>query len=1203
MPDQRTELVRKMIAEGTSDNDILATLKVYDSKKKVETKPAPTRGGYKFLSDVGDATLGLVKGFGRQISDVTGVLSGNPYGMVTSASEQAEGVKSNYQKAKEIGGFEGGARKLALPLDLIGIPATQTAEDIIGGNYGAALVHGALAIGGSAGLSRVIPRGRYNPSLAKTPKPIPRITREDRLLGPATNPEMVGTAPYPVERIHPGATRTPEIPERPNSRFISNELGDVIDTTENYGIPAPVMARTGSGTSGIYSPKTPIPGYKDVSPVYEPNFGEPLSVPEPLVTTNTNLIAAQKMNNYDQPQVTSSQYGIVPRDIHEATPGLNVVPSRIQPPGPNQAVFEALVPENLGSRTRYRSPEARTIEGVPPVQDVSPIVDRPSPIEQRSKPLSEVELKNAEVVRAAVTARKAKVVPDGTIKPEEWGDWGGAEGNLPTLGLDKTGSTVSISKLPKSKILSEEAQKIQDTITKAEARGVGKDIIERLKAKLDKFAKSESGEFNIEPFLKKVENADLTRESRTEPALKQAMREQDSGRPYRAARDIDLRKLVERRFDREAARELKIRENESKGPIKRFLESEEGSFNLDVFKRKPKTDLELLQSEIDTFDKKRDSALRQVYDKIGTSSARQLERFGPKGEELSKLMHTTRTEGARLGGEYASRVREVAKTLNQKEHFNVVDALDGQISVGKLSPKESQAYTELRKVTEELGELGEQSGMHIRTAEGKSVPFSRAKENYFPHKYPDRFFERGDLVDQLIKQGKTAEQAQRLIDRSRQFGERYISPQHAREFNLPGYHRKLEVLEKYAYDMGQRITESKAYGARDIADKSSTISKLINSTSNPAKANELINNILGRGPKFDSASHTVGSAVRRFQVATHLSQFIINNVGDLALVPHRAGIKNFFSAVKETLSNPKMATTKATKTGALAILRREALKDMELGNFTAKAYGIAPMEKALRTISSLSGRSAALDFFNKAKKGNRRAARDLSELIDVPIEEIMKLDKLSPEQVDFAGGRMVEITSGLPDKLTLPPAFLGHPILTLPLLFKRFAFTTTKNIVSAIRANPKAAPAIMATYIAIGEVTGDIKAGIKGAVRAAVDEDTDLVEGITDKILKRGDYIGSGNVAIDRLLANAMQSWLFGLIGDVTESFSRGGKSVAGLVGGPVGSDIMEFADSGRALIKGNASQAKKTVLKRVPFIGAGLADQIKPVDKVSPYR
>jgi hypothetical protein len=46
----------------------------------------------------------------------------------------------------------------------------------------------------------------------------------------------------------------------------------------------------------------------------------------------------------------------------------------------------------------------------------------------------------------ALKAKAASLPPKGTITPESWGDWGGAEKELPTLGLDETGSTVEIGR-------------------------------------------------------------------------------------------------------------------------------------------------------------------------------------------------------------------------------------------------------------------------------------------------------------------------------------------------------------------------------------------------------------------------------------------------------------------------------------------------------------------------------------------------------------------------------------------------------------------------------------------------------------------------------------------------------------------------------------------------------------------------------------
>jgi hypothetical protein len=71
---QRDAFLRKMIAEGTSDDDILATLKVYDAKHALPTRPVSAEDFMKpsatdqALSQVKDVGIGALKGLGSSAS-------------------------------------------------------------------------------------------------------------------------------------------------------------------------------------------------------------------------------------------------------------------------------------------------------------------------------------------------------------------------------------------------------------------------------------------------------------------------------------------------------------------------------------------------------------------------------------------------------------------------------------------------------------------------------------------------------------------------------------------------------------------------------------------------------------------------------------------------------------------------------------------------------------------------------------------------------------------------------------------------------------------------------------------------------------------------------------------------------------------------------------------------------------------------------
>lgn len=69
MPDRREELVRKMVAEGTSDDDIRATLKAFDAQPPV----APQGGMLQTAKDVG---IGIAKGAGATVAGL-GELAAN----------------------------------------------------------------------------------------------------------------------------------------------------------------------------------------------------------------------------------------------------------------------------------------------------------------------------------------------------------------------------------------------------------------------------------------------------------------------------------------------------------------------------------------------------------------------------------------------------------------------------------------------------------------------------------------------------------------------------------------------------------------------------------------------------------------------------------------------------------------------------------------------------------------------------------------------------------------------------------------------------------------------------------------------------------------------------------------------------------------------------------------------------------------------
>lgn len=105
MADQRELLVRKMIEEGTSDDDIRATLRVFDAQ------PQPQEGG-GVLSTIKDFAIGAAKGLGSTVAGI-GELAGNA-GMlpgVQPSAFQSQMRHPAFAKAEEATTASNGAQR------------------------------------------------------------------------------------------------------------------------------------------------------------------------------------------------------------------------------------------------------------------------------------------------------------------------------------------------------------------------------------------------------------------------------------------------------------------------------------------------------------------------------------------------------------------------------------------------------------------------------------------------------------------------------------------------------------------------------------------------------------------------------------------------------------------------------------------------------------------------------------------------------------------------------------------------------------------------------------------------------------------------------------------------------------------------------------------------------------------------------------
>jgi len=576
----------------------------------------------------------------------------------------------------------------------------------------------------------------------------------------------------------------------------------------------------------------------------------------------------------------------------------------------------------------------------------------------------------------------------------------------------------------------------------------------------------------------------------------------------------------------------------------------------------------------------------QAAAEVGKGDISVIEDSGKSGPVLAQLIRKTRLAGDYLGGEWGKRAKEATAGLTPEQVKIYVESRDKGIVPN--DPAVQKALDARAVIDKEVVQAAKDSGAGLRTAEGKIIPF-RERTNHWPHIYDRKNLVKNKdaFIAQLEKEGWTVEDARQAVENSAQFGERLISATHERQGNAPGYRLDLDVDYMHLNDMGKRIAEAREFGALDIADNQSPISKLINQTADPKRINEIVSKHLGRdvATTGNPSWAAVNQATRKVVSAAHLSHFAISNFSQLATVPLRGNLKAYGGALKKVIMDYKKTVGEAEATGALQTINQDLLREVGGEGALSKLFLMKKSETLNRTVASITGKATANDLFTQLKKDptNKRARARLENLVLEPIDKVLKQGSLTPEQQGIAGGRMAEITQGRAQSIDLPKMWSHHPIAEIPLIFKKYAFTQTRIIRDAVMENPgRNIPLALALYTAMGEGIGDVKAGIKGTVSGV---------GPGQAIADRGE-------GLERVFANLGQAWALGILTDLVSS---GGKAsgLAEFIGGPVISDIGKagYGAYKAATDKPGGTGRFDPLLKQgaqaIPFVGSGIAAQI----------
>jgi len=626
---------------------------------------------------------------------------------------------------------------------------------------------------------------------------------------------------------------------------------------------------------------------------------------------------------------------------------------------------------------------------------------------------------------------------------------------------------------------------------------------------------------------------------------------------------------------------------------------------------KPTTRAEVLQGMPDSLDTR--STVQKATDPFIKSGLTILEEMGPAGEKISRMYKYLRAEANHEAGKRISELGQASADFNMDERTNLFDVLDG--TAAPINPRVANAVKVGRRILDETGIEAEKLGMKLALPSGKKVPFTRHQGPYAPHVFDDAFFKgqnKENLFNTLVKEGKSPDEANHIIEAIKNYGDRLIDPQHTRSLNLKGYRRDPEAISKYLGDMWQKIGEARHLGVEDLADPTSPISQLVKDTNNPQLAHKILNAQLGRtihDAGMEQFVHSINSA----QVAMKLPMFAISNLSQRATPLLKASAGDYVKAIESTMSDKAAARTRAEVSGSLQAVNKQLFQDSGGESRISRIFQMRRSESANRVFTSEVGRHTVERVFKDLKRNpaDKMARKRLDDLLLEDVDTVLKQDSLTDKQKSIASYRMNELTQGITDNIDLPELWNGHPSVKLLTLFRKFAFVQTKIIKDAIKENPgRNIPLALLAYTVAGEAVGDTKTAISSLISG---KDT------KDELAKRGQYKEIGKITarimkseksgaiVGRLAQNLADGFAFGLLDDAISSSLSGKPSgmVEFLGGVNLGDASRVLGGAGRGIanigkgISETVVPPAKELVRTLPF-GRPLANRLFPEEEAS---
>ena len=553
-------------------------------------------------------------------------------------------------------------------------------------------------------------------------------------------------------------------------------------------------------------------------------------------------------------------------------------------------------------------------------------------------------------------------------------------------------------------------------------------------------------------------------------------------------------------------------------------------------------------------------------------------------------------QGDTVGANEAHFVTYEAGIMKAKPGFELLKPMPGNLidvmekGAMPANPKVAAAAKGIRKIDDEMGMRAEAKGLGARVGESKVLPFKRMEEGHFPHRYSRPFFESLDrdptafdgLIKRIAEREKITEaQARSYINESRKQGEILSAPQHARLTEHEFFIRDRSVIFNHIKDLGDRLGRAETLGPLDINGPKiqGLLNQIAKDGGDTAAIGSLVERVVGRDQvnPFRGSEKHLYRGISKVLTARYLPFFAISNLATLGNIAIRGNFRRLLPAIVHNFRVKDRLSSANTRSGALTEYLTDELAPQSI---FSKLYKIKGSEQFLRSTAAEVGRGKVrdtLEFIKEQEPGSynyNSAYKQLKNQLlknDKQMAELLARGKLTNREVDFAGGRMAEMTQGLVDPVDLPYHWSGgtqNLLLDQVFTYKRFAYQSTKNLIDGIKENPTRAGALYAAMSPlIGEALGDTKAAVKGLL-ASITTDEEAADAVIREIERRGDYLKRVSPFFKehphaaRLVDSYLNSWAFGLIPDVMLAAVDDTGGISDFITGPFISLLQDISGS-----------------------------------------